>query len=89
MKFQLGDTYITPAAQEALAEAGQAPATFLDRHVSGDWGDCNSEDKEANEAALIDDERLLSVYHTSRGVKVWVITEADRSSTTILLPSEY
>ena len=59
------------------------------RHESGDWGDVCAEDKEANETALQFGGRLFSVYHNSKGVKFWIITEADRSVTTILLPSEY
>ena len=87
--FPLGQTVATPGALEALAEAGQSPADFLSRHVHGDWGDCGTEDAAGNDQALRDGTRIFSVYRTSRGVKIWVITEADRSSTCILLPSEY
>jgi hypothetical protein len=87
--FRLGQTVATPGALEALAEAGQSPSDFLSRHVHGDWGDCGKDDAAANHQALKDGARIFSVYHTSRRVRIWVITEADRSSTCILLPSEY
>ena len=89
MLFPLGQAVATPGALEALQEAGQNPAEFLNRHVNGDWGDLDAEDKSANERALHDGSRIFSAYSTSAGVKLWVITEADRSSTCILLPSEY
>ena len=63
--------------------------TFLSRHVTGDWGTVGDEDKKLNDAAVKDGTRILSAYQTSAGEKLWVITEADRSSTTILLPDEY
>lgn len=88
-KFSLGQTVATPGALKALQDAGQSPAEFLSRHVNGDWGDCCAEDKAENELSLKEGLRILSVYHTSKGVKIWVITEADRSSTCILLPEEY
>jgi len=88
-KFPLGQTVSTPAAIEALNDSGQSPALFLNRHVSGDWGDLCEDDKQANEDALIHGDRILSAYRTAKGVKIWVITEADRSSTCILLPEEY
>jgi len=87
--FSLGQLVATPGALDALQEAGQSPAVFLSRHVTGDWGDCCAEDAAANDQALKDETRIFSVYHTATGVKIWVITEADRSSTCILLPSEY
>ena len=87
--FPLGQTVMTPGAQEALQRAGQLPRTFLASHVRGDWGDLDAEDKRANDRALKDGTRILSAYHTKKGDKLWVITEADRSVTTILLPSEY
>ena len=88
-KFQLGQLVATPGALRALEEAGQSPAFFLEKHVSGDWGEVNGEDKRLNDEALVTGERLLSAYRTLKGVKIWVITEADRSSTCCLLPSEY
>ena len=88
-KFPLGQLVATPGALRALEEAGQSPAYFLARHVQGDWGEVNDEDKRANDQALVDGSRLLSAYRTLKGVKIWIITEADRSSSCILLPSEY
>ena len=87
--FPLGQIVATPGAREALEEAGQQPATFLQRHQSGDWGDCGEEDKQENDLSVREGFRIFSVYHTSRGQKIWVITEADRSSTCFLLPEEY
>ena len=87
--FSLGQTVSTPGALQALQEAGDNPATFLARHQSGDWGEVPKEDAKEDQLSLEKGFRLMSVYRTSKGVKVWVITEADRSVTTILLPSEY
>jgi hypothetical protein len=89
MIFPLGQTVATPGALQALADAGQQPATFLDRHVQGDWGDLDDEDKAANDRAIQDGTRIFSAYYIQPDVKIWIITEADRSSTCILLPSEY
>jgi hypothetical protein len=88
-RFSLGQTVATPGALAALTEAGQSPCEFLHRHCSGDWGDVDAEDQQSNEDALLHGERLLSAYRTAKGVKLWVITVADRSSTCILLPDEY
>lgn len=65
------------------------PIEFVARHVRGDWGEVCEDDKQANEDALRDGDRLLSAYRTTRGVNLWIITEHDRSVTTILLPEEY
>ncbi len=89
MRFELGQVVATPGALRALQEAEQSPTAFLDRHVSGDWGELGDEDKQANERALREGLRILSAYTTSAGVTLWVITEADRSATTMLLPNEY
>ncbi len=93
-KFSLGRIVATPGALEALQKAGQTPTEFLKRHAWGDWGDVSEEDRQANDQALIDGSRILSVYRTSLGRRVWIITEAandsgNRAATTILLPSEY
>lgn len=88
-RFSLGRLVATPGALEALEEAGQNPTEFLGRHVKGDWGECDAEDRQANDDALVHRTRLFSVYRTRKDVKIWVITEADRSSTCILLPDEY
>lgn len=88
-KFQLGHTVATPGALQALQEAGQGWITFLDRHITGDWGELGAGDRQLNEQALQDGGRIFSAYVLATGVTIWVITEADRSSTCILLPSEY
>jgi hypothetical protein len=93
-KFSLGQIVATPGALEALQMAGQSASEFLQRHARGDWGEVCDEDRQANEQALLDGSRLLSVYRTSLGEKIWLITEAvddsgDRVATTLLLPSEY
>jgi hypothetical protein len=88
-RFALGQTFITPGAEEALQIAGQTATEFLRRHMSGDWGELSDEDVKENEFSLTEGLRLLSAYQTGKGQKLWIITEADRSATTILLPSEY
>jgi hypothetical protein len=88
-KFRLGQVVATPGALEALEEAGQTVNDFLDRHAQGDWGGLSDEDWQANEYALQEGLRLLSAYTTATGEKIWIITEWDRSYTTLLLPSEY
>ena len=88
-KFRLGKLVATPGALDALTEAEQTPMEFISRHLKGDWGECCEEDRQANEDALQHGERLFSVYRTAKAVKIWVITEADRSSTCVLLPGEY
>jgi hypothetical protein len=88
-KFPLGRLVATPGALEAMEASGQTPEFFLARHQSGDWGEVNDEDRQLNEEASIHGDRILSAYRTLRGVKLWIITEADRSVTTILLPEEY
>lgn len=87
--FPLGQIVATPAALTTLAEAAQVPAEFLNRHVQGDWGEVCADDKALNDEAIKDGSRILSAYRTKLGAKIWIITEADRSSTCILLPDEY
>jgi hypothetical protein len=87
MKFSLGQIVITRGARAAIPNEEVLAA--LKRHAAGDWGELDSEDREANEQALRDGSRLLSVYRSATGVKFYVITEHDRSLTTILLPEEY
>ena len=89
IRFPLGQVVATPGALRALEKAEQLPAEFLDRHVNGDWGEVPDGDKQENEVSVEQGFRILSAYTTSAGEKIWIITEADRSSTTILLPSEY
>jgi hypothetical protein len=86
-KFQAGRLVATPGALGALSQADIERA--LRRHLSGDWGDVPDADRAENEAALQYGDRLLSAYRTGDGQKFWVLTEADRSVTTVLLPDEY
>jgi len=88
-RFALGQTFITPGAEEALQIAGQTAIEFLRRHMSCDFGELSDDDLRENELALRKGFRLLSNYRTGKGQQLWIITEADRSSTTLLLPSEY
>ena len=87
MKFDLGQLVITPAALEAVPADDICNA--INRHVCGDFGDLDAADRKENEFALRAGLRLLSVYHATNGTKFWLITEANRRSTTILLPSDY
>jgi hypothetical protein len=93
-KFSLGRIVATRGALEALAAACQSADEFLARHVVGDWGELDDEDKSLNDAGLIDGSRILSAYTTRKGERIWVITEAVnevglRYASTILLPEEY
>jgi hypothetical protein len=87
--FSLGRIVSTPGALQALEANSQTPAEFIGRHLLGDWGDLCEEDKQANQEALEQKLRLLSAYRLNDGTKLWIITESDRSATTLLLPSEY
>ena len=88
-RFELGVVLVTPAGLAAL-EAAQIPEVLLlARHVHGDWGELSEEDSLQNELAMLLGLRLLSSYPLPTGGKVWVITEADRSATTILLQDDY
>jgi hypothetical protein len=90
--FPLGRLFSTPGALEALgdANANADPLDYLMRHHTGDWGDLCADDKAQNDAAVKDGGRIFSAYIlTGTKVKIWIITEADRSCTTILLPDEY
>jgi len=89
MKFQPGRLLATPGALRALESAGQNPADFLERHLNCDWGNLDRDDIRENEYALEHELRLLSSYRLADGQKLWIITEADRSATTLLLPEEY
>lgn len=88
-RFPMGRTVITPGAEAILEEVGISGVTLLARHIHGDWGDLRVEDQTANELALLTGRRLLSSYDLPGNGKVWIITEADRSATTILLPDDY
>ena len=83
----LGQIVATPAALGALAQPDIVQA--LRRHASGDWGEVDAHDQAANDEAMKDGTRLLSAYRSASGTPFWVITEADRSVTTVLLPNDY
>ncbi len=86
-RFELGQLVATPGALAALEEASTSPAELVGRHLMGDWGTVSKEDWAANDRALKDGERLISAYALPRtGERVWVLTEWDRSATTVLLP---
>ena len=89
VRFRLEQIVATPGALEALEDAGQVPGEFLRKHVAGDWGDVEADDRRENETSIECGFRILSAYKTKKGVSLWVITEADRSSTCVLLPDEY
>ena len=92
--FHPGRVLATSGALEVLAQAGQNPSEFLSRHLAGDWGVVNANDRVANDESVRDGSRLLSAYMLTTNVKIWVITEAadehgNREATTVLLPDEY
>lgn len=87
--FRLGDIYITPGAQAALMAYAVNPTTLLDRHATGDWSNLSSDDIKANHDAVAGGARVFSSYHIAPKFRIWIITEADRASSTILLPEEY
>jgi hypothetical protein len=72
-----------------MAKTGHDPLEFLNRHRAGDWGDLSAEDRQANDAAVTESGRILSAYTLRDGTRIWIITEADRTSTCVLLPEEY
>jgi hypothetical protein len=93
-KFSLGRIVATPGALHALQDAGHVAGEFLARHVTGDWGDLDDEDRQANDAALINGSRILSAYMTRKGERIWIITEAVnevglRYSSCVLRPEDY
>ena len=88
-RFRLSRIVATPGVLAALEEAGQTPLEFLAPHARGDWGGLDEHDRQENELSLVGGFRLLSTYTLSNGTRIWIITEADRSVTTLFLPSEY
>jgi hypothetical protein len=87
--FELGAVVATPGAVRAFNRTGQSPWEFLSRHMTRDWGECGEHDRAANDRAIEDGDRIFSTYQTKAGETIWVITEADRASTCLLLPDEY
>src|SRR5690606_17142405 len=95
IKFSLGRVVATPGALEALRRSGEEFHAFLVRHVAGDWGELCDEDRQLNDQAIAHEDnpalrtRVLSAYRTKLNERIWIITEADRSSSCVLLPEEY
>jgi hypothetical protein len=87
--FELGQLLMTSGVAELVQQEGLDPIPFIIRHGKGNWGDLDAEDLRANEIALNTGSRLFSSYNLSNNRKLWVITEWDRSCTTLLLPNEY
>ena len=88
-KFPFGQLVATPGALQTFEHSGESPLPYLQRHLAGDWGDVDEHDRVENEYSLQHGLRLLSAYSLSSGERVWIITEADRSSTCVLQPEEY
>lgn len=88
-KFDFGQVVATATLVRYCEEKNFSLLPYLIRHGNCDWGDICAEDKEANETALKEDLRILSFYKLPDGNAIWIITEADRSATTILFPSDY
>lgn len=86
-RFRLGELYVTTAADRTIGP--EEIARGLSRHAEGDWGNVSSDDRAANEWGLVHGERLNSVYRDRNNVEFWIITEWDRSATTVLLPDDY
>lgn len=87
--FPFGQVVSTPGALEAMQAANVSPLALLHRHLRGDWGNLDKQDKQLNDLAVRDGTRILSAYDIAEGQRIWLITEADRSSTCFLFPSEY
>jgi hypothetical protein len=88
-RLLLGRVLATPGAIEALVEARCDGGELLDRHARADWGELDADDRARNDAALVAGGRVLSAYSLCTGATLWIITEHDRSCTTLLLPSDY
>ncbi|WP_044490241.1 hypothetical protein [Burkholderia pseudomallei] len=87
-RFKIGRIFATPAAVDALDRTRTSIVDLLIRHMRGDWGDLSESDRQQNELALMGGARLLSSYPVGTA-RIWIVTEADRSATTLLLPDEY
>lgn len=88
-KFEIGVLVVTPGAIEAFLRNRTDDSPYVNRHQSGDWGDVGRDDVRENECALVQDLQIMSAYTLQDGTRLLVVTEADRSATTILLPQEY
>ena len=89
VRFPLGQIVATSGALDALEEAGQSAQEFISRHVRLEQGELSAEDHRENLFSIDKPLRIFSAFRTAKGLKLWVITEADRSATTVLLPEEY
>lgn len=87
--FETGRIQATPGALETLSSDGDDILSLVGRHVAGDWSEMSAEDQQANRRSLADGTRIFSAYRTRNENRIWIITEADRSATTVLLPEEY
>jgi hypothetical protein len=87
--FPLGHVVATRGCLRAFEATGQVPGHFIERHNAGDWGELEAEDIAENVLSLAEGLRLLSAYRLADQTKIWIITEANRSSTCLLLPEEY
>ncbi len=87
--FALGQIVMTPSAAAAFAATGERPFPFLARHQQGDWGEVSPQDATENDFSVTHGFRILSAYPLKDGTHIWILTEADHSATTILLPDEY
>lgn len=85
--FRLGHIVATPNALRSITQ--DDILLGIRRHQAGDWGELGEEDRATNDRALVAGERLLSAYRAANGTRFWIITEADRSATTVLLPEDY
>lgn len=88
-RFQLGKTYATAGVAAWAERCGIDLSRYMRRHHCGDWGDLDADDKQANEDALSNGTRIFSAYHLTAGRKIYIITEHDRSMTTVMLAEEY
>ena len=88
-KFELGQLLTTPGALQALSRNGADGSVYADRHRKGDWGNVSDHSVHENERALIQHDPIMSAYTLEDGTRIWIVTEADRGTTTILLPEEY
>ncbi len=88
-RLELGAVFVTPKASRVLMEAGETADEFLARHESGDWGEVGSAEWQENELSFCKGYRVFSIYRLSTGETIWIITQPDRSATTVLLPEEY
>jgi hypothetical protein len=89
VRFQLGRLFITLGASEVLSEAGQSAQEFISRHARLEQSELSDADHRENLLSVSHDLRIFSAFRTAQGVKLWLITESDRSATTVQLPSEY